>query len=544
MSGARTRTTSAIALVAAVASALSCAPATREPAAGAAANAIAARIEGARRMRAIEESLAAIGYAPLPSRLTAEIAVGGRCSLSLAAAEPARIVAVAIGEPDAVSLDLSVESVPEGRELASDVSRGRRAAVSFAAQRGEAYAISASASAGVGTAVVAVFGAPLSVPPPPLATLFDADPAPRLGWSDVAEAARGDGYTPLSDPIDFDILDAAHRSFPFELQKDRCYTFVALGSPGVDAVALRVHGGAELLSADFAERYHAWARLCAEEDLRVRVSIDVAAGTGSARLGVFSAPWDDVAELVGPRILPAPRARTLEGALRGVGAYLERRGYGPGEALATARVEGAGTRVPIALPAGSSGCSALVAVAEDADADIDLEIVLERPGADGERFELADPSDGPDSRIAVCHGDDVRASATLISVRGAGRVGIARYPLPLIAIDAGGKEPPIAVREAAARLGRVGLQPAGSGASIRAKGGRCYGAIAFSPGGHISRLAVKERGAEEHATEWSGDSEGPEITWCAAEDGDYDLAATAAGDDAEPPIIILFASDK
>jgi len=530
-------------LAATAALAITCAHAAPRPVADAAAAAASASARSAalERMAAIERSLAAVGYAPLPSRLAADLAAGGRCSLSLTAAKAARLVAVAIGEPDSVSLDLLVDAVPEGRELASDVSRGRRAAVSFAARRDEAYTITAIATAGLGTAVVAVFGAPLSAPPPPLATLFDADPAPRLTWSDVAEAMRREGYEPAADPIDFDIPDAAHRSFPFELRKDRCYTFVALGSPGVDAVALRVHDGAELVSADFAERYHAWARLCAEEDVRVRASIDVAAGTGSARFGLFTVSRDDVAALVGPKILPAIRARTLDAALRGIGAYLERRGYGPAEMLETARVDGAGTRVPIALPPGSSGCYALVAVAEDANADIDLQIVLERRGADGERIELADPSDGPDSRIAVCHGDDVRASATLISVRGAGRVGIALHELPMVAIEAGGKEPPLAVREAAARLGRVGLQPVGSGSSIRAKGGLCYGAIAFSPGGRISSLAVEERGAEDHATEWSGDSEGPEITWCAAGDGDYDLAATAAGEGAGEPVFIAFA---
>jgi hypothetical protein len=493
------------------------------------------------RMAALQISLAALGYLPLPSRIVADVAEGERCTLSLTADDDGRVVAVAIGEPDALSLDLRVDGGPGGRALASDVSRGRRAAAAFSARKGEIYTITTTASAGAGTAVVAVFRAPLAAPPPPLATLFDADPSPRLAWSELADILRAEGYEPVADPIDFEVSEAAHRSFPFELRKDRCYAFVALGSNGVDAIALRVHGGAELLSADFADRYHAWAQLCAEEDAKVRASVDVTAGTGGARLGLFAAERDDVAALVGPAVVPASRPRTLDGALRRAADEVERRGYDPAEALTTARIDGAGTRLPVPIPPGSSGCYALVAAAEDAEADIDLQVVLERRGAPGEAIELADPSDGPDSRIAVCHGDDVTASATLIAVRGAGRVAVARLPLPWVAIDAGGEEPPLAVREAAARLGRVGMKPLaprpevapcadGFCASVRAEGGRCYGAIAFSPGGRISRLVVRERGAEDHATEWSGDSEGPEIAWCAAEDGDYDLTATAVGE--------------
>jgi hypothetical protein len=492
-------------------------------------------------MAALERSLAALGYSPLPSRLVAEMATGERCTVSFTAAAERRVVAIAIGEPDALSLDLEAEGGDAGRDLASDVSPGRRAAISFAARRGDLYTITATARAGSGTAVVATFDAPLSTPPPPLATLFDADPTPRTSWSEVVDLLGAEGFATAGAPIDFDVGETTHLSFPFELQKDRCYTFVALGSAGIDSVALRVHAGSELLSADFAERYQAWARLCAEDDGQVRASVDVAAGTGGVRLGVFFARRDDVAELVGPPISPASQPRSLDGALRRAGEALERLGYGPAEPLATARIGGPGERIPIPLTRGSGGCYALVAVAEDAGADIDLEVVLGRDGASGGAIELADPSDGPESRIAVCHGDDVRVTATVIAVRGAGRVGVARLPLPLIAIDAAGEEPPIAVREAAARLARVGLRPVGSGSSIRADGGRCYGAIAFSPGGRISSFAVEERGAEDHATEWSGDSEGPEITWCAAEEGDYDLTATAVGEGAGKPVIVLFA---
>jgi hypothetical protein len=200
--------------------------------------------------------------------------------------------------------------------------------------------------------------------------------------------------------------------------------------------------------------------------------------------------------------------------------------------------------VKVQLPTETGGCYALVAAAEDAGADVDLQIVLERRSDAKQVFELTDPSDGPDSLIAVCHGDDVRVSATLIAVRGGGPVGVAKHVLPDIAIEAGGPEPPLAVREAAARLGRVGLAPSGSGSSMRAEAGLCYGAIAFSPGGRISRLAARERGAKDRATEWSGDDEGPEITWCAEEDADYDIEATAIGEGAGPPVIVAFAAKR
>jgi hypothetical protein len=513
------------------------------PPSGAAEETSSEKADLARRMAAIQRSLSAVGYAPLPARVFAEIAEGGSCALELTPGA-GRVVAVAIGAPDALSMDLAVTAEGDGEELASDVSRARRAAVSFAARADTPYTITATAVAGSGTAAVAVFGAALSATPPPLATLFDADPAPRLSWAEIENLLRADGYEPEGEPVDFDSAEAAHRSFPFGIRAGRCYSFVALGSGGVDAIELRVSVFAELLSADLAERYHAWAQLCAEEDATVRASIDVSKGAGHARLGLFAAPRDAVADLNGPRIRPAVRVRTLDAALRSAGAVVERRGYGPAERLTTAVIEGAGGRVEVPLPSEPSGCYALVAAAEDAGADVDLQIVLERRSDAKQALELTDPSDGPDSRIAVCHGDDVRASATLIAVRGGGPVGVAKHVLPDIAIEAGGKEPPLAAREAAARLGRVGLAPAGSGPSVRSKGGLCYGAIAFSPGGRISRLAARERGAGDHATEWSGDDEGPEVTWCAEEDADYDVEATAIGEGAGPPVIVVFAADR
>jgi hypothetical protein len=495
-------------------------------------------------MDALAAALAANGFRPLPSRLAAELARGGTCALSITAAEDARLVAVALGAPETLALDLLVDGGSGGRRLASDVSPGRRGAVSFAARRGESYTITALATAGDGTAIVAVFGTPLSAPPPPLAALFDADPAPRLAWTDVVAAMGAEGWAPAGEPIRFEVAEAARRAFPFELTAGRCYTFAALGSAGVDAIALRVLDGSELASADFAERYHAWARLCAEADLRALAAVDVAAGTGSVRLGLFEAAREAVAAQVGPPIRPAPGTRTLATALRSAGGYVERRGYGPATALPAVRLDAPGARAPIALPPDARGCYALVAVAEDADADVDLQVVLSRRGAPGEKIEITDPSAGPDSRIAVCHGDDVTASAIAVSVRGFGRVGVALHPLPEIELATGGTEPPLAVREAAARLVRVGLRPAGTGASMHAEAGRCYGAIAFAPGGRISRLAVRARGNEELATEWSGDSEGPEITWCAAGDGDYDLAATATGEGADAPTVLLFGTAK
>lgn len=476
-----------------------------------------------------------------------DLTAGQRLSLSLPAPDDRRIAAVAIGSPEELFLDLRIRESGSGDEVASDLSKGRRAAASFPARRGRSYEVIAAAVTGAGRATLALFEAPAATPPPRLAGIFDGGAGAGPGWRAVEDALRRDGFAPVGRPLDFDAPEGARLTSSYSLEAGRCYALVALGSPGIDSLELRLSAGPELLSADLAGREEAWTAACPGTDLLARASVNAAAGTGTVRLGLFSAAYASVADRFGPPLGAEVRDRSAEALLRQEGADLSRRGYGAGEILSRFRDLGAGDRRAVPLPAGLEGCYAVAAAAGEG-AEIDLRLVLEPEGGAGAEA-MDDASEGATARLSACHGAGVSPEATLLSMGEAAEAIVALYRLPGAALPEGGGSDP-ALAEAAARFAREGLgvlvaqagfSPCARGlcASLRLEGGRCYGAVALPGGGRVLRLEAAARGAGSPGAATLG-GKVSEFAWCPNSADDFDFTLTVAGAAIRTPSLAVF----
>jgi hypothetical protein len=505
-----------------------------------------------RRLESIAAALEAQGYAPTGSWIEAELSAGSRVTLSLETPRDARIAVIAAGERDEISLDLRILATVGNREIASDVSLGRRAAVSFTAHHGEEYEAIATAIEGGGRAVIAAFEAPLTASPPRIAGLFDFDGGARLGWPAVVEELSAKGYAPASEPVDFEMAEATRRSLSYPLGAGNCYVAVALGSPGVDALALRLFDGNELVSGDFAARYDAWAAVCPERDFEARAAVSGVAGNGTVRVGLFFGPRERLTSWVGPPIRAIPLAETADIELRRAASFLSRRGYGAGEIVATPQGLEPGARLPLPLPAGLDGCYALAASA-GGDADVDLRLELTRSGAAAPAV-LTDVSGDSISHIAVCHGRGVAAKASVMSLRGATSASVSLFRLPAADVGADAIETDLAPREAAARMARQGLtrlvaevelEPCGGEfcASLRVDGGACYGAIALSKNGRVERLEARAAGGSGAPSHLGGERMA-DFAWCPDAGADYAFTAAISGGGVAGHTLAVFADAR
>jgi hypothetical protein len=504
------------------------------------------------RLDAIAAALGAQGYSPV-SWLEADLSTGRGAALSFEAHEDARAAAVAVGAPETLSLDLHVRNAATGEVIAKDVSRGRRAVAAFAARAGESYELSVSAVSGEGRASLAAFGAPPDAPPPALQAFFDAEAAGRLTWAGIEETLSREGFAPDGAPVDIALDGGSRSGFSFALRAGRCYEAVVLGSPGVDAVGLRLYAGSELVSGDFAGRYSAWAAFCPERDLEIRAALGDVDGAGSARLGLFSAPAENVRASVGPPVRASQRPKTAEAALGVEASLLSRRGYGPGRTVAELADLEAGERRPVPLPVAGPGCFAVVAATAEDGVDLDLGLALSRPGADGGDVVLEDFATGATSMIAVCGGAGVTAAATVLSMRACPRALVAVFPLAGEAPAPGAIDTDSAFREAAARfaregltrlLARIALAPCDGGfcGAARLDGGTCYGATALVRAGRAVRLAVEDSG-DGNAVRRGGDGV-TELAFCADKGGERRFSVSISGGDGAPPSLALFAEAR
>ncbi len=230
-----------------------------------------------------------------------------------------RVVLVAIGASPRMALDLVVRQVGREGVVTSDVSPDRRAAVEWIAREDRTYAIEVRASDGSGQYRVGAFIKPSSTEPSPLNRLFDADPRYQRRFERVIEQLSATGYAPVAPPRRFMAIRHERFSFVEQLRQGRCYAFAAQGTAGIDDIELRLEADRRLVVADLSRRPEAWVKYCSEQDQRLRVVIEVRAGSGTIAWGVFSAMRDTVLDQVGPPLFvdtdaftPLPESPRIE----------------------------------------------------------------------------------------------------------------------------------------------------------------------------------------------------------------------------------------
>jgi hypothetical protein len=339
------------------------------------------------------------------------------------------------------------------------------------------------------------------------------------------------GFEPAGEPETVAAAAGEHVTLHRTIPAGDCAVFAALGSRGIDALALRLRRDGELLAADTAGRPTAWVAHCAEEDTQARLELTMPAGSGSVSIVAFRALRAEVADWAGPPLQVAAAAKDPAAPGRDLARRLETAGYDPGRVVFEAEraAAGEGRRIDIGLAAGE--CGMLVA-------DAGREPAL----------------------LWACAGDAGTVSLDPAIVAGDGPVRVVFHALPRVELPRALDDPPLAIREAAAIFMRHGmtvapdppvptaLPGAGWSARFEARPGRCYGfAAARRDTAPIESFRLADAAGRELAR-WTGPASPALLVRCVhGAPGELVLEISESGGagDAprEPPLIVVFVSE-
>jgi hypothetical protein len=378
--------------------------------------------------------------------------------------------------------------------------------------------------------------------------LFDADPVPRRTWSDLAGQLGTLGFSAVGQPTSWRAGAGDQRVLLLDLEKDDCAITVASGSPGVDRVTLRLYGPRGLLAADLEGRPHAAAMVCAEEEMRLRGAVTIAAGYGLISSGFFTASREANFDLAGPPLARKDRYLTLESAAAHQVRALETRGYAPVRTLARLPLE-AGERVSVPLAVQGGECVALSTATAPSLSEVDLELF-----EDGRKI-AADRRVGSDAELGVCASRESTYQIDVIALKGDGEARlIAGYSLTDLPSRTPGAGLDFLVQEAEMGFAAASLRPtsvdalewtgdANAHLRIVLTEGRCYGAAVVSTA-RLARVSLTDPAGTDGST-WRGDASTALLTLCPGQTRTYTLEVVADGASADDPLYLaLFDSGE
>ncbi len=507
----------------------------------------------AARMKAIEESMRAQDFTSSSWSRSGDLASGQTHTFKMLFSVQQRVVLAVLGDNHAVDIDLEVKDRAGGL-VAADRTPNRRAVLEWVADFGESYNITLTAKRGEGRFLLRAFYAPPSVAPAQLTGFFDADLTGRRSFGAAVERMRRLGFRQSGEQ---DLLRAAQQerfTFPIQLVKGRCFTFVAQGSSGIDQVELRLENQHGLVAADLARRSEAWVRYCAEQDTEARLILIVRAGSGSVVLGRFVADRREVADLVGPPLRLVDSFLNYEQAQRTFDARFDRLGYCESEELVSQTNLAAGERISASFTLEPGECAAIYSVSDYGALDVDMEL---RPGI--ESTPVIDRTEKGLRFLGVCADLATANRIELIAISGEGRVSAHLRRLPSKNLPKLSNVPiQFLAAEAAAKLGLAEMSlvkpPAfmtrdprrgGYQSSIRLRDDRCYGVAAIAPEA-ILRLTVHDSN-EALVGVWTGPGAPALLALCPDTGQRYTIRAAivaADGINAASPYLLVFSSEK
>ncbi|MDD5309462.1 MAG: hypothetical protein PHU25_19265 [Deltaproteobacteria bacterium] len=432
------------------------------------------------RMDAIGERLRTQGFTPAGIESGGAISSGERIVFAVPPTKAAqRLVLVAIGRGQGLSLDLVARK--EDETTASDTAPDDRAAIEIPVGAGEGLQAELVATAGRGEALTRVFTAKVDTAPARLGDLFDADLVPRSSWRDALARARGMGFAVLGAPRNIAVRRGGREVVPVRLEADTCYLLVAVGSAGVDRIAMRLKRDRTLLAADPSGRPEAWIRTCADENADAGLSVETAAGAGSITLGWFAARRADLGPDGDPPLRPAAPEIGFDALARLSAQDMER--HGLDDASATTILDErlvAGDRRVIELDLVAGECAIISAVAEPSVADLDLSL-----RAADESLVAASRTGAFGKDVGTCARADATYAVRAIALVGEGRVVLRLQRLPGPAFETTDPGLALAGVEAMAAFARVGLVPTGELVPLTRdveNGGRFSGSVSVGDG--------------------------------------------------------------
>jgi hypothetical protein len=360
------------------------------------------------------------------------------------------------------------------------------------------------------------------------------------------------GFGPASEPETVALAAGERATLRRSLAAGRCAVFGALGSPGVDALALRLRAGGDLLAADVSGRPFAFAAHCAEQDLGAVLELTAEAGSGTATVLGFDAPREAVPEWAGPPLGITSDQREPAAIESRITSQLDSAGYGPGSTVLEAPTAATGDRHRIEPGLPGSGCGILAVFAGPGVEGLVLET---RPLPDPPVRVLGD--EGRPALVSLCATDQAPPAVELAVIKGSGPLRAVFHPLPRVPLPAGIDDPPLALREAAAIFARHGMEAADElplpaaisgtawAAPFTAGPGRCFGFAAARRDAVAVSVFRLTDGAGRELHRWIGPAAPALLVRCvhgAPEELVLEVDETGPGADAErePPVVVVF----
>jgi hypothetical protein len=503
-------------------------------------------------MESIGAHLGTLGYIGRDWSRSGVLGAGETAKAILQTSGPGRLVLVAIAEDHQANLDLTVTG-PQRELTVTDDATDRRAVVEIATSAGALY-FSELTNASVDCEtryLLRAFAAHAETEPAPLFGLFDHDPARKAIWEDVSRRMSASGYRSLGEVETIQAARGERLTTEVDLVRERCYMFVAQGSPGIDRLALRLNAGDDLIAADLAERPVAWVAHCAEKSGPAQLTTVVLAGSGEIRSARFASWRQELGDDIGPPLLAQEPPMTLAGARRWNDQQLRRRGYEPGEVLIDGKLH-AGDRLGARVDIARGECAMFSAISGQGVSDLDLEV-----SAGDKRMVAADSTPGPAAMVPMCSARGGEYEAEIIARGGNGKAVMLINRLPRVKLPVAPAKAPRSAREAAAVFQRFSLEvdsrvapleraTAGSGhaftAEIRLAKGRCYGIAAATDGAGIAELRLRDASGNVTA-QWLNDGTPAMIALCPVSNSRLSLEIVLVNDStSDPPLVLLFAS--